>query len=61
MAQINLLVKDCFQDVVVAAFVEGGCRACGGLGVVVGSEDGRDGLRDDGIGADLCKLCLKDG
>ena len=61
MAQINLLVKDCFQDVVMTAFVEGGCRACRGLGVVGGSEDGRDGLCDDGIGVYFRELCLKDG
>ena len=61
VAQIDLLVKDWLQDVVVAAFVEGKCWACRGLGVVGGSEDGRDGLRDDGIGVYLRKLCLKDG
>ena len=45
----------------MAAFVERGCGACGGLGLVNGREDGCDGLDYEWVGVEFRELGLEDG
>ena len=44
MPEAKLLLEDCLKDGVLASFEEWGIRACGCFGVVVGCDDGCDGV-----------------